>query len=84
MKKNNWTYKEYTVLLADTGDYDSHVEFTNGKDIWISNGDDMETEDLQKFCELLNKMPDLWSMKMDSLEFENSMLKKEIEELKIV
>mgnify|MGYP000246922944 CR=1 FL=1 len=77
-----WTYNECSSAIADTGDYDSHVEFTNGKDIWISNGDEMEIEHLKAFCELLNMMPDLWSQKMDNLEFENSLLKKEIEELK--
>jgi hypothetical protein len=84
MKKNNmkWTYKEYTESLADTGDYSSHVEFTNGNDIWFSNGDEMEMQHLEAFCELLNMMPDLYSVKMDSLEFENCQLKKEIEELK--
>ena len=48
MNNMKWTYKEHTESLADTGDYNSYVEFTNGKDIWISNDYEMETEDLQK------------------------------------
>ena len=82
MSKTNWTYKEWTSAIADTGDYDSGVEFTNGKDTLYSNGEDLETEDLQKFCEYLDMMPDLWSRKTDGLEFENSQLTKQVEHLK--
>ena len=82
MSKQNWTYKEWTSAIADTGDYDSGVEFTNGKDTLYSSGGDLETEDLQKFCELLEMMPDLWSRKTDELEFENSQLTKQVEHLK--
>ena len=82
MSKTNWTYKEWTSAIADTGDYDAGVEFTNGKDTLYSNGEDLETEDLQKFCEYLDMMPDLWSRKTDGLEFENSQLTKQVEHLK--
>jgi len=82
MSKTNWTYKEWTSAIADTGDYDSGVEFTNGKDTLYSNGEDLETEDLKKFCEYLDMMPDLWSRKTDALEFENNQLTKQVEHLK--
>jgi hypothetical protein len=63
-------------------DYISHWKSINGKDTLYSNGEDLETEDLQKFCEYLDMMPDLWSRKTDGLEFENSQLTKQVEHLK--
>lgn len=78
MTKEQWKYSEHTHALADTGDYEGYVQFTNGKDILQSCGDEMEEEQLKQFCELLNLMPDLWSHKCDALEFENSQLKQEV------
>lgn len=80
--KQKWTFKEWTSSIGETGDYDSGVEFTNGKDTLQTSGEDLETEDLQKFCELMDMMPDLWSYKTDATEFENSQLKKQVEHLK--
>jgi len=79
MKKQKWTYTSYCHSLADTGDYDSYVQFTNGKEILQSSGDEMEDEELDKFCELLDLMPDLWSHSLDYTEFELSQLKKKCE-----
>lgn len=80
--KEKWTFIEWTSAIADTGDYDSGVEFTNGKDILCASGEDVETEDLEKFCELMDLMPDLSSRKEDELAFENSQLKKQVQHLK--
>lgn len=82
-EKREWTYKFHTYTLADTGDYDSYVQFTNGKDICQSCGDEMDESDAQRFCDLLNKMPDFWSHSQDGLEFENSQLKRQIDETRI-
>ena len=82
MSKTNWTYKECISAIADTGDYDSSVEFTNGKDTLYSTVEDLENEDLQKFCEFLNMMPDLWSIKTELLEFKNSQLTQQVEHFK--
>jgi len=82
MSKQEWNYTENTTALADTGDYETIVQFTNGLDCLQSDGDEMEVEELKTFCHLLNKMPDLWSHKLDATEFENSQLKKQVEILK--
>lgn len=82
MSKQNWSFKTHTSALADTGDYEGYVQFTNGKDILQTSGDELEEEQMQQFCELLDLMPDLWSHKFDNAEFENSQLKKQVEHLK--
>jgi hypothetical protein len=82
MKAQKWSFSTHTSALADTGDYDSYVQFTNGKDILQTSGDELEEEQLQQFCDLLDCMPDLWSHKNDANEFENSQLKKQVEYLK--
>ena len=79
MKTQKWTFKEYESALADTGDYESFIQFTNGKDVLQTSGDELEDEDLQKFCSLLDCMPDLWSHKLDNTEFELSLMKKKLE-----
>lgn len=76
MKKTNWTFKSHTSSIGDTGDYDSYITFTNGKDTLQTACDDLEDADLQQFCDLLDRMPDLWSHKTDGLDFELSMAKK--------
>ena len=78
MTKDQWKYSEHTYALADTGDYEGYVQFTNGKDILQSCGDEIEEEQLKQFCELLDLMPDLWSHKCDGLEFENSQLSQQL------
>lgn len=79
MSKQKWSFSTHTSALADTGDYDSYVQFTNGKDILQTSGDEIEEEQLQEFCDLLDCMPDLWSHKNDANEFELSQLKKKTE-----
>ena len=74
-----WSFKCYTSAIADTGDYDSNVQFTNGKDTLQSCGDEIEDEQCKQFCELLDLMPDLWSHKCDNAEFELSQAKKKNE-----
>lgn len=71
--------REHLSALGETGDYESCVQFTNGKDILQTSGDELEDEQLQQFCELLDCMPDLWSHKNDANEFELSQLKKKTE-----
>lgn len=78
MTEVKWNYIETSSAIADTGDYNSGVEFTNGKDTLYTNGEDLETDDCKRFCELLDMMPDLWSSKFDAIDFENNQLKKEI------
>ena len=80
--KTKWNYRCDTSALADTGDYESSVTFTNGKEILQSNGEEISDKDCQKFCKLLDKMPDLWSHEADSLRFENSQLQKELKNLR--
>jgi len=82
MSKQEWNYTENTTALADTGDYETIVQFTNGLDCLETGGDEMEEEELKTFCDLLNKMPDLWSHKLDATEFENSQLRKQVDYLK--
>jgi hypothetical protein len=82
MSKQKWSFSTHTSALADTGDYEGYVQFTNGKDILQTSGDELEYEQLQQFCDLLDCMPDLWSHKLDATEFENSQLQKQVEHLK--
>ncbi len=81
-KKHEWRYMFQTSALADTGDYESYITFFNGDEMFQSTGDDLEEVDAQKFCDLLNLMPDLWSHKLDNAEFMLSQAEKEIKELK--
>lgn len=78
MKTQKWTFKIDESELADTGDYETFIQFTNGKDVLQTSGDELDDEDLQKFCSLLDCMPDLWSHKLDNTEFELSRLKKKL------
>ena len=79
MSKEKWSFKTHTSALADTGDYEGYVQFTNGKDILQTSGDELEEEQLQDFCDLLDCMPDLWSHKIDNAEFELSQIRKKAE-----
>jgi hypothetical protein len=79
MSKKKWSFKTHTSALADTGDYEGYVQFTNGKDIFQTSGDELEEEQMQQFCELLDLMPDLWSHKCDNAEFELSQIRKKSE-----
>jgi hypothetical protein len=81
MKAQKWSFSEHSESIADTGDYDYYVRFTNGKDILQTSGIELEEEQLQQFCDLLDCMPDLWSHKNDANEFELSQLKKKSEYL---
>ena len=78
MSKQNWSFKTHSSALADTGDYEGYVQFTNGKDILQTSGDELEEEQMLQFCELLNLMPDLWSHKCDNAEFELSQSRKKL------
>jgi ElaB/YqjD/DUF883 family membrane-anchored ribosome-binding protein len=79
MSKQKWSFKTCTSSIADTGDYESSIQFTNGKDTLETYGDELEDGQLQEFCELLDSMPDLWSHRCDNAEFELSQSKKKIE-----
>jgi hypothetical protein len=82
MSKQKWEFSEHSEALADTGDYDYYVRFTNGKDVLQTSDCELEENQLQEFCNLLDAMPDLWSHKLDATEFENSQLQKQVEHLK--
>jgi hypothetical protein len=77
--RNKWEFTEHSEALADTGDYDYYVRFTNGKDVLQSSGSELEENQLKEFCDLLDAMPDLWSHKLDATEFELSQSNKKIE-----
>ena len=79
MSKQNWSFKCHTSALADTGDYEGSVVFTDGKDTLQTCGDDIEDEQCKQLCELLDLMPDLWSHRTDAAEFELSLMKKRAE-----
>ena len=79
MSKQKWSFKHTSSALGDTGDYNSSIIFTNGSQTLESSGDDIEAEDCERFCELLNMMPDLWSLNVDKAEFELSLMKKRSE-----
>lgn len=79
MSKQKWSFTTHTSALADTGDYEDYVQFTNGRDILQTCGGELEEEQLQEFCELLDCMPDLWSHRCDNAEFELSQLRKKAE-----
>lgn len=74
--KNKWIYEIKSYTLADTGDHEEYVVFTNGKDILQSAAEEATEQDLADFCRILNLMPDLWSHNRDALEFENTQLRK--------
>lgn len=69
MTKAQWTFKPFTTPLGDTGDHESCVLFTNGKDTLQTSAEELDDEQLQQFCNLLNLMPDLWSHRTDAAEF---------------
>lgn len=69
MTRTEWKYEFKSYQIADTGDYDAHIEFSNGRFTLQSNGDEMEEEDCKKFCELLNLMPDIFVAELDATEF---------------
>ena len=73
--KNKWAFQSSEHQIADTGDYNNYVEFSNGKDILQTNVDDLEDEQCQQFCDFLNLMPGLWSRRCDEAEFERGLYK---------
>lgn len=77
MSKSKWTFKVESHALADTGDYYSNVQFIGGTDTLQTAGDEIEDEQCQMFCELLNLMPDLWSHRCDNAELMLSQNEKE-------
>lgn len=78
--KQEWKFETKTSALGDTGDHTSSVIFTNGKETLETNGEDMEQEDCEKFVELLNLMPDLWSYRTDKAEFELQQVRSELKD----
>jgi hypothetical protein len=82
MSINKWSFKVETHALADTGDYDSNVQFISNNDILQTCGDEVDEDDCQKFCDLLNLMPDLWSHRCDNAEFMKCQFEEEHQELK--
>jgi hypothetical protein len=77
MSINKWTFKAETHALLDTGDYESSIKFIGDKDIIQTCGDELDDDDCQKFCDLLNLMPDLWSHCRENSEFMLYMNEKE-------
>jgi len=82
LSNNKWIFSEKTSPLADTGDYESTTQITNGKDIFQTQAEDIENEQLEQFCKLLDLMPDLWSHKCDNAEFTLGLYKKEYKLMK--
>lgn len=76
-----WIFAVDTIGLGDTGDYEDIIQFTNGKDILQTCGNYLDDDEIETFCGLLNKMPDLWSHRLDEAEFELSQIKKKVERL---
>lgn len=68
-KKQKWAYEIHHSPLGETGDTTSSITFTNGIETFETSSDIMEIKDCEKFVELLNLMPDLWSHKLDEAEF---------------
>lgn len=79
--KTMWTFSTHSYALGDTGDYDGYVQITNGKDVFQTSGDDIESEQLTQFCELLDLMPDLWSHRQDAYLWKYCELEKQKKDL---
>ena len=78
MSNNKWSFKAETHNdLNGTGDYYSTVQFIGSNDILQTTGEEIDDDDCQKFCDLLNLMPDLWSYRCDYAEFFLSQNEKE-------
>ncbi len=58
-KITEWTLEACDSQIADTGDYDSHYELSNGK-ITLITRDEIEDEDHIALLELLNKIGARW------------------------
>lgn len=79
MTKKKWTYEFRAAAIADTGDYEDWVQFTNGKDV-LQSSEDISDEDAQQFCELLNAMPDLWSHRQEECKIDLHLLTLELQD----
>lgn len=77
--KGDWNLIGHSHQIADTGDYDGCYEITDGK-ISIFSKDD-EEESLLPIVKALNESGAKFYLD-DSIEFENHLLKMEIENLK--
>lgn len=78
-EQGEWRLEGHSYQIADTGDYDGHYEITNGKISLLTKDDDEEA--LKPIINALNNS-DCKFYQDDFLEFENSMLKNEIHDLK--
>lgn len=84
MKKTNqkWEHKVITHALGDSGDVDYSIQFTNGNETFETNsGEEIEDEELDTFCRLLDLMPDLWSHSCDNAQFQLLQEKKKVQHL---
>jgi hypothetical protein len=77
-EKKKWSFESKIEPVADTGDYDSYVRFTNGYECLQTDGYNLTDDQCKQFCELLNLMPDLWSHRLDATEWELSQLKQQL------
>ncbi len=68
--ERTWKYEAKSYQIADSGDFDGHYEFTNGKITLISRTEVDEVSELDEFVAALNKFPDLYCQGEDSLEVE--------------
>lgn len=73
---SKWSFEKVTTQIADTGDYDGYIIFTDGKKTLQTNSEDVSDDDLRLFCALIDLMPDLWEYNNDELKFELNEIKK--------
>lgn len=57
--KGQWRFETKSYQIADTGDYDGHVEITNGKILLVSK-DDPESEAFANLVNALNQIENLY------------------------
>jgi hypothetical protein len=89
--KNQWTYKFHTIPLADTGDYSTHLELTNGKQTFrVYDVDTKFDEDegipiewegvglIDIVCNVFDKLETLEDVTINDLLIENSILNYKI------
>lgn len=73
---NKWTYTTKELAVADSGEFTTVTLFTNGRDTLETNSEEIDDIDANLFCDLLDKMPDLWSHNLDKAEFELNQMRK--------
>lgn len=60
-----WTYEDHTSPIGETGDSSTETKITNGKLTFYVSDCELDDEELDTLCELLNQMPNLWCAEYD-------------------